>query len=259
LLLRNDEQTFPEGKDLFQLLWCPTIHEYDDSYTVRIVHYWRSIQEVERINAQVPTGYVFSLSLSLSLSCSSSNVVVVVMFPQNRQPLHPLPKEYPRCDTVPAPCWLSPELVTGTMFNTLPTPVTPVTHTAHKPSHHLIFVLWCLLDLVTDYPPVHDLPPALGAAVRSYNWPTVTGRRRRTTPSPSLRPPPPPFTCLFACLLDCIQTSCGQPWTKMKIGASTQPLQVPSLPQLFFFLTHPAGCDVVGWVGCCRAQGGRLR
>lgn len=115
LQLRKDDLagvvTFPEGKDLFQLLWCPTIH--DDSYTVRIVHYWRSIQEVERINAQVPTG----------------------------QPLHPLPKEYPRCGTVPAPCWLSPELV-------------------------------------TDYPPVHDLPPALGAAVRSYNWPTVTGRRR---------------------------------------------------------------------------------
>ncbi len=171
------------------------------------------------------------------------------MFPHNRQPRHPLPKEYPRCGTVPAPCWLSPELVTGTLFKTRTHHRTHA-HTKSSPCFDLCLV-WFRLPAGARPPSgVGCCGQVLQLAHRHWASSTYV-----TTPSPS---PPTTSALHLPYLLGCFQVSCSQPWMKMKIGASTRPPLVPSLPQLFFplllLLLDTSGYDVVG----CRSQGGRL-
>ena len=60
-LTKRDVPTlpFPQGTELFQMLWCPDSEHHEDQFTVKPVFYWRNILcKNERLLSAVQAQYL---------------------------------------------------------------------------------------------------------------------------------------------------------------------------------------------------------
>jgi hypothetical protein len=53
----DPQQAFPEGMDVFQLLWCPRRIHWSEQRECKLMAFWWSESEVKAINARLPSGY----------------------------------------------------------------------------------------------------------------------------------------------------------------------------------------------------------